>query len=472
MGYSPYTINAWNGLNLRADRSDTGWNTCVDGLNFDIRQDGRLTRRAGYKAFSSLANVDGGVMRRFGSYVAVSAQFSNTAANNYTALVNAATGATIVSAGGTTAEWSADFASNGQAGYIYGCSTARGLRRIDPAGPSIGAALAGTPVGSLLATTPRSDRLAIAGQADTSAVGFSNAGDGATWGANDFVRLHPGDYENLQALVAWDDYLFAFKETKFFVFSGESLGANGNPIFNYRAVEMGKGCVYPRAAVATPKGVFFVARDGVYVTTGGAPVCVSRPIEPIFNSSLQSTMGLRVNPATGAWITYYDNRIMLSLNTSGYVLVYDLTMEQWVLWQFASAGGRLEGLSDRLLIGQSAGIRQMTGVETTDNGATIPITYTSGCSDLGADGVKTIREVDFRGSGTFNFFFSENGDPNTYPGGRSIALGTPSFGFAKFKSRQTIRAERPNIVIQGSSAFTLLETTAHIREVRRPGVVA
>lgn len=471
MGYQPYTINAWNGLNLRSDRSDTGWNTCVDGLNFDIRQDGRLTRRAGYKTFSSLANVDTGVMRRFGQkYVAVSAKFSNTAANNYTALVNATTGATIISAGGTTAEWSADFASNGLAGYIYGCSTARGLRRIDPGTSTIGAALAGTPVGSLLATTPRSDRLAIAGQADDSAVSFSAAGDGATWAANDFVRVHPGDGEVVKALVAWDDYLFAFKETKFFVFSGESLGANGNPIFNYRAVEMGKGCADYRAAVATPKGVFFVSHDGVYVTTGGAPVCVSRSVEPLFNASLQSTMGQRFTPANGCYITYYDNRVLVSIG--GYVLVYDLTMEQWVMWLLGQPQGRLEGLSDRLLIAHATGIRQMTGVETTDNGLSIPVTYTSGCSDIGADGVKTIRELDFRGSGSFNFFFSENGDPATYPGGRVIALGTPVNGFAKFKSRQTIRAERPNISIQGNSAFTLLELTAHIREVRRPGVVA
>ena len=63
-----------------------------------------------------------------------------------------------------------------------------------------------------------------------SRVHFSNIGAPETWetdgnsgrGAN-YVDLTPGDGEQIMAAVTWRDLVFVFKESKFFVFYGESL---------------------------------------------------------------------------------------------------------------------------------------------------------------------------------------------------------------------------------------------------------
>lgn len=463
--YRPYTIDGWRGLDLRADAAEAGWNTAIDGLNFDIAQDGRLTRRPGLTSFSTAipSGRSLSTMRTFGSRVVACADSSAT---NYTVMLGS-TGSTLL----TTNDYSQDVASCGPEGYIYTASTARSLRRIDPTSNTYSAVLAGSPGASVLATTPRSDRLAAAGLVESAGilggrVRFSAAGDGATWGTNDYVRLDPGDGEDVNALCAWDDYLFAFKPSKFFVFTGESLGANGNPIFNYRAVKMGKGCAWPKAAVATPNGVFFVARDGIYVTTGGAPTCVSDAIAPLFTvNGLTWAQASTYDPTAGATIGYNNGRVYVGLAAFG-TLVYDLRTQQWLYWKFAasSAGFFTTGPDGYLLLGDGLGIRSLRG--TTDAGTAFTTTYTSGSDRMSADTAKTIREIDVRGSGSFNVTVMEDGVGGT---ARAFALGSP-VTFARAKSRATFRAERPSVKIDATGAFALRELTARIREARLPGV--
>ena len=117
-----------------------------------------------------------------------------------------------------------------------------------------------------------------ASSSSPSHVYFSDAGTPETWTTTNFLQLTPGDGETIQACVAWKDFVFVFKESKFFVFYGNSVDATGNPIFNYRAIEAGVGACNVRAWAAGRDGLYFVDRKGVYRTTGGEPELLSRAI--------------------------------------------------------------------------------------------------------------------------------------------------------------------------------------------------
>ena len=77
--------------------------------------------------------------------------------------------------------------------------------------------------------------------------------------------------------------LFIFKNSTLFVFYGESIDSEGNPIFNYRSVKLPaearcraftSGCSNGPATVG-PDAVYYLSRDGVWATTGDVPFKVT-----------------------------------------------------------------------------------------------------------------------------------------------------------------------------------------------------
>jgi hypothetical protein len=234
--------------------------------------------------------------------------------------------------------------------------------------------------------------------------------------------------------VAWGGRLFVFKQTKFFVFYSTSTDAAGQPIFNYNA-EVGRGAVSSfdgYGAVAAPDGVYFLARDGLFRTTGGTPERVSQAVDPYLRadalaffsgpslSGLQATamlstygghvvLGiasvglLRFTPSTGAW-TYFD----IPAQFSG-VPYFNSTYNRDDLVFPATVGG-------------VSRIFRLSPAYTDDNGTAISSYYRSGLYDLGTPNDKVIHRSEVHGTGTVGFSIGTNRE--AMPTARTIALGT------------------------------------------------
>ena len=59
------------------------------------------------------------------------------------------------------------------------------------------------------------------------------------------------------------------------MFEGESVQANGTPLFLYEGVDTGIGLAAKLAVTVAREGVYFMSRQGVYFTNGGPPVLLS-----------------------------------------------------------------------------------------------------------------------------------------------------------------------------------------------------
>jgi hypothetical protein len=279
------------------------------------------------------------------------------------------------------------------------------------------------PTGPLVAIQPTDNRVVNCDLGNR--VRFSDAGDYLTWGANNYVDLTPGDGERITSLVTWGNLLFAFKQTKFFVFYGNSVDTAGNPVFNYRTVT-GIGSASSAAvtgAIAAPDGVYFQAPDatsgvipGVYKTTGDTPVRVTRPIDNAFRttSSLYYPPYLTANQLTApGGLGYVDGRIYATYNSaslSGYVLLaYDIARDQ--CWIHRPAATTVYGQTSFVRSGGPSGemffVTNGTKIyrtgygTTTDDGTAISALYRTGYADLGLPArEKIIRESVLTGSGT------------------------------------------------------------------------
>jgi hypothetical protein len=224
------------------------------------------------------------------------------------------------------------------------------------------------------------------------------------------VGLNPGDGEALEALVAWRDLLFAFKQTKFFVFYGNSVDAVGGPVFNYRTVATGVGIWNRGAACAGPDGVYFVDRTGIYRTTGGPPQKVSTPVDPIFKygyggltaSSFYQGGQLATSPQ-GA-LKWHNGCLYFTFAATGSstrnrVLKWNPTLDAWTLWAIPmhnlTSFGTSGFIERDLVFSYATGSNHLGRMSTSfddDDGASIPSRYRTGFSDLGIQGRK--KDID------------------------------------------------------------------------------
>ncbi len=137
--------------------------------------------------------------------------------------------------------------------------------------------------------------------------------------------------------MAWNEFVFVFKETSFFVFTGEGVDSNGSPEFIYRPVQDGVGLVSPRAVCVHPTGVYFMARNGVYRTTGQSAELISDLVEPIWSgesSAFYSGGAISHSSIRNCAMTTWENRLYLSFPTStanDRMLVFDPRDQWWSL---------------------------------------------------------------------------------------------------------------------------------------------
>lgn len=281
----------------------------------------------------------------------------------------------------------------------------------------------------------------------SSRVHFSDAGAPETFGVNNFVDLSPGDGEQIAGLVGWREQIFAFKRTKFYVFTGTGLSATGSPIFNYRPVtaKVGVGAAGATAQVCAGRdGVYFIGDDGVYRTTGGPAERVSRPLDYWFGRrvlpSCPTLTGLWDGDLGGASIVAFGGLVYCTLKAAGSptTLVLDEGTGAWTIYRFTAFGTPIRvmagcgfedgspapsGLRTLLFAMSDGSVVKHDETRTTDGGAAISWYWTSGFTDLGAPGqVKVSRESRLWGSGSVTL--QVGNDYAAVDTGSALALGT------------------------------------------------
>jgi hypothetical protein len=339
--------------------------------------------------------------------------------------------------------------------------------------------------------SPSDNRLVVANALGFGKLEFSDPGAPTTFAPNNYVIVGAGDGEGIVGMTVFNNQLFVFKRTKFYVFYGQSTDSTGEPVFNYRTVDVGIGLhpAAPQAVCSAPDGVYFIGQDGVYRTTGGPPICISEPLRPFFEGD---------TPAYWPWggwnatskkqrITWVHGQLYVALQglNGGLLFVYDVGLKGWSCWSKAVSAmapfrrSTTVADSDVLFFGEGLNFN-ILAVDPTladDAGENFAAAYRSGFTDMGAPGQeKTIRETTLLGYGNVSFGWarelSTTADPFT-----AVKMGTRP-ALARALHQRAVVGER--LAWQITSGlndagtdivpWALHSVTASIRETRPVGV--
>ena len=429
MGLNPVVIENFPGLDLRTDPGDA--RGAIDLMNVTLNP-GRARTRDGSATFFNPA-LAVSTIQPFGAQMIVCDTTNISAVDS--------TGTLIAATAGVTAGQIKGAALGTPAGSFFYIPTTAGVMK-----QWTGAAWsspAGFPAnGVLVGTMPSDNRLVVADIA--SKVWFSDPGAPTTFGANNFVQLAPGDGENITAIATYNNQVFIFKKTKFFVFYGNSADPAGNPVFNYRAVDTGTGAAtynvsatyHQHSVCVGDDGVYFQGKDGIYRTTGGPPQRFSEPLTPFYTYSTSPYW--QPNPWNSAnricWdMTWCNGKLYVAYQLTGtvqnVVFVYDRATGAWSAWDFpaqclCSFRANATDVHDVLAAGKLSAntVVRFDPALTTDSGSAIVSRYRLPFEDYGSPRRKRLRETILEGTGTVTAQWSK--DWGTLTTGSSVVLGT------------------------------------------------
>lgn len=530
MSYSALPLPSFaGGLNLRDKEDNVDATQAIDALNVTFTQHGGVKQRPGFAALGSAhTNALGTIMPYYktdgtGPFLVAGAGTRIEVLDTTGAIVSSG-----AQTGATSGTWGfARFGSPNNE-YIYAGQGSDTIYRwsgsawSQPAGmPKAGSLAIQTPDNRLVAARFNGTTGGPTGGAGTSSpshVYFSDAGAPETWTSTNYVQLTPSDGEKVQAVVAWREFVFVFKETKFFVFFGNSVDSDGNVVFNYRVVNSGQGAVGPNAVCAGTDGVYFVSRRGVYVTTGQEPVRISDLVDPIFDSTQSASsfyLGgtMAQSSASNTALTWHNDRLYLGYTSTGgannYTLCWDPVFKWWTLYDFPAAAlcsWRISS-SPELMFADTTNkklYRHNTSY-TSDDGTAITSRWRSGWFDYGwitrygrmynSPAEKTIRGFKVWGSGIVSVSIAHDwgigaGDTdlvNLTPAGATGSLfggannfgGTGNFGDSApalkgYTVRRAVRGSTFSLSFQNSTlnqAWSVDRLALHLRSVRRDSPV-
>jgi len=340
-----------------------------------------------------------------------------------------------------------------------------------------------TPKPYYLAVTPWDNRMVGAAFGGTQGEGnnfttvrFSEPGDPLNWQDN-YVDLNPGDGDRITGIIAWREYVFVFKRTKFYIFYGTSVGADGNPEFNYRTVNTGIGALCRPCALSD--GVYFVSQQGIFRTTGGEPESVSGVLDPMFHHQQTAFSDIEpVNFSDSKLVEFrmapFRNQLVVVMphgNSDRLTWNYDPRTSAWVPWSIemkAVTAFRPGSDEDLVFSRHNASdykVYRMAPNYTDDNGTPIASFWQSGWITGGTEFRKQLREWKLWGSGTITFSVYDN--YRTAP----QTTDTVAFGnvpVAQKLSRKANRGHAFSIRAEGTAQFRLSKAVGHLREVSIP----
>lgn len=405
------------GLNLRDSYEQMEPNQAYDLLNVAFDNRGGVKSRPGYAAFTAAGTNRYDSMAAF--YTTGGTKHLVVGAGNRLEVFDS-TGAAVTSSTSTSPtanpHYFARFGGPTKT-VMYAANGTDSLRQWNGTAWSVPSFTGTTPTGKYLAVTPWDNRLVNArrsgstGGDNPSTVRFSNPSVPDTWLADNWVDLAPGDGEQIMGMCVFNNYLIVFKESHFFVFYGTTLDNDGNPEFNYRAVEAGVGLASANALCVAPDGVYFLADNGIYKTDGGLPILVSGLIDPLFTGSLPPLYGGSQVTIAGARMAYHNLQVFVS---AGPLLMFDLRNQSWTVWDIpagAMCQFEVSGSLPDLMFAYSSGANRIGRVSSsysTDAGADISSRIKIAFSDLGEDNHKTVRESKVWGTGTVRFGIADD----------------------------------------------------------------
>ena len=484
----PYT-GLGQGLNLRDKPDAVDQQECIDAMNVQFSERGAILTRPGYQ-------------RLVNSTITGLTSFENTAGlkrlltivgSNLVAYTTA--GSSVTTSSVTDDDSPMDYARIGTPGneYLY-LSNGTDFRRFDGSSFSTPA---GMPEGRVLTVQATDNRLVSTGflgatdgpggaTSSPSHVYFSDAGEPESWDTDNYVQLTPGDGERIIGAIAWQGLTFIFKETKFFVFYGNSVDAGGDPVFNYRPVEAGAGLAARQGLAKTERGVFFVSEEGIYLTTGAAPIKVTDRVDPIWEggASPYYTGGL-INDLSSCSLAAHEHRLYMGFSTSGgqRVLVHDPDAGWFSLYNLPAA--YVHAFNDALYFGDTALNKHASNL-SDDNGADIAAHWRSGWADLGSPDVKVIRssklwgagdvfiarQEDFlRGLGNEELLaFTATSAPQWNEEEWNISSWASQAGLEPKQTRRAVRGTTFSTNLRGTAPWAVHRLDHLVRQVRQPGI--
>lgn len=454
MALTPFAVPEFGGLNLASDPEEVGATSAVDLLNVDLDDRGRVRTRDGYNNLTASAWSDRLESLSFFYKINGDKFILSNDDTRYIAFDEA--GVLVASVAPPTAlVTQVDYARFGgpSAEVVYvvsldmgGAATTQKFNGTTWANAG-GVSLGGLPPYLIEIQSTDNRLVGVFAASNYSRVGFSDPGVPETFTATSTVDLTPGDGEKINALVGWRELVFVFKESKFFVFTGNSTGSTGLPLFNYRPVAAGVGAVAIGAAVGTPRGVYFFDRRGIYLTTGDTPTLVSRAIDPIFRGGSNALFqGGELNHAARAKVrlVWHDERLYVaypsgSSTFNDRMLVYDPETLTWVLWNIPVNGMTSFRIGDRaeLVFTYATGLNhigRISSAYTTDDGTAFVSRYQSGFYEPSPGAKTTTRWTKLWGSGapTLQIYTDHYSGIDLLGRGGPVALGlssTPQLGY-------------------------------------------
>lgn len=297
--------------------------------------------------------------------------------------------------------------------------------------------------------------------------------------------MRPGDGESIIACCAWGGQVFVFKESHLFVFYGISVDAQGKPIFNFRTVDLGTRILPPSAkcgaqVVAGAEGVYFIANDGLYMTTGGEPSLLSEDLNPLADSKAlvgpaATTFGeRRWTQAKG--IAFCGEAVYIGLGaTAGIadrVLKFDLRGLRWTVWSaelhsMVAWNAETTTHRERLFFSASdeaqKGVFFYTPAKDTDPTTEMEPRWQSGFYELESPDEKTVVGTKLWGSGEVTVKVAE--DYGVLGAATKYKLGTaPAIAQQQKQKGQT--ATLFSHQFSGTAPWSVQRLDRYLRETR------
>lgn len=318
---------------------------------------------------------------------------------------------------------------------------------------------------------------------------FSDPGQPESFESTAFVQLNPGDGQQIMGVATWGRQVFVFKETYCFVFYGISSDEEGKPIFNFRTVDLGTRALAQRGAgppnvVAGREGVYFLARDGVWVTTGGMPTRVSGAID-----LSEDRRASRTSLGGMAYPTWQQAKGLAYVNGCLYVgfpeeageglipierlLKIYVATGKATYWQTAAMGftvwSATWGGVPRLFFSGAGEANK--GIYFFDPESDFDVTvemnpyYESGVDDLGNADEKTLTNTKAWGSGTVQIAVAS--DYGSFGTGKEFALGAEG-AIAQRQDQRVMTSTLHSHRISGEAPWSIQRLARYLRETRVP----